>query len=47
MELKKNDEIFKTKVKFLKNNKIKENIETKNKLDSIINKDFLTKYYKK
>lgn len=47
MELKKNDEIFKTKVKFLKNNKVKENIETKNKLDSIINKDFLTKYYKK
>ena len=47
MELKKNDDIFKTKVKFLKNNKVKENIETKNKLDSIINKDFLTKYYKK
>ena len=47
MELKKNDDIFKTKVKFLKNNKVKKNIETKNKLDSIINKDFLTKYYKK
>jgi len=47
MELKKNDEIFKKKVKFLKNNKEKESIKTNDKLDSIINKDFLTKYYKK